>query len=174
MAWKLEYGGRTLLTMKEAVWLAVGCLVLALITNAVYERLSPRPLPGIPYNESSAQRFAGDIPDMRAAPSRRRWLLTRPQEHGAPLAQILLPLFAPFVVLTDYREAWDILTRRTREFDRGVKMGSIIGYMAPSFQITLRSSDPRFKGHRELVKDLMTPGFLSQVSKEFDPISKLH
>ena len=125
----------------------------------------PKPLPGIPYNHDSAHRLLGDIPLMKAAPYRRLWTWSQPSKHDSPLAQVfLIPFRRPQIVLSDPREVIDICSRRTAEFDRGHRTRDIIGITAPGFHFGMESRDKDFKFHKDLVKDLMAPGFLNEVS----------
>lgn len=66
--------------------------------------------------------------------------------------------------MSDYRTAVDICSRRTNELDRGSRNMERIGLTAPNFHFTMQSSDPRFRWHRELLRDLLTPWFLKEVS----------
>lgn len=54
--------------------------------------------------------------------------------------------------------------RRTKEFDRSNFFGDIFAGTIPDHHIRKLSQDPKFKSNRALVKDLMTPAFLNNVS----------
>ncbi|KAK0701274.1 cytochrome P450 [Lasiosphaeris hirsuta] len=65
----------------------------------------------------------------------------------------MTPFGRPWVLVSDFWEAQDIMMRRTREFDKS-------SLTKDSFSALL----PNYQHNRELVKDLMTPAFLDQVS----------
>lgn len=143
--------------------LAVG-LVIAFTVYAVYQAALPKPLPGIPYNPKSAQRFFGDVPLFKKAKYRRQWLWNQPREHGGPVSQVFLfPFRRPTVLVTDYREVVDICSRRSREFDRGTRNKECIGVVAPNFHFTMQTADPQLQFNKKLIRDLMAPKFLKEV-----------
>ncbi|KND86783.1 putative cytochrome P450 312a1 [Tolypocladium ophioglossoides CBS 100239] len=140
------------------LWIAAGFLAYCLFASAL-----PKPLPGIPYNMDSSKRLFGDLAEIRQAIYRRQWIWSQPREHGAPVSQaFLFPFRRPTVIISDYRTAVDICSRRTKEFDRGTRNRECVGITAPNFHFTMQSSDPRFRCHRELLRDLMTPWFLKE------------
>ncbi|KAI1361062.1 cytochrome P450 [Xylaria arbuscula] len=143
-------------------------MVIVLIL-CIYRRGFPQPLPGIPYNTAALHKFMGDYPEIKEyiqnGKGYRVWLGSLSRRHNSPLTQVFLAPFArPCVVLSDYRESFDILTRRTKEFDRSGRTAATVRGIVPNSLITMTSSDPRFKGNKELTKDLMTPSFLTEVS----------
>lgn len=139
-------------------------LVVAFTIYAVYQAALPKPLPGIPYNPESAQRFFGDVLLFKKAKYRRRWLWSQPREHGAPVSQVFLfPFRRPTVLVTDYREVVDICSRRPKEFDRGNRNKECIGVVAPNFHFTMQTADPQLQFHKKLIRDLMAPNFLKLV-----------
>ncbi|KHN97204.1 cytochrome P450 monooxygenase [Metarhizium album ARSEF 1941] len=142
----------------------VGIVLTTLIFYLGYYTLRPLPIPGIPYNEDAAARVFGDLKSVKAAQYRRQWIWSQPREHGTVISQLFLfPFRRPTVIVSDYREAVDICSRRVRDFDRGTRNKECVGITAPNFHFTLESRDPRFRHHRELVRDLMTPWFLETV-----------
>lgn len=54
--------------------------------------------------------------------------------------------------------------RRLKEFDRSDVTWEQFNGVVPGHHITLKSSDPKFKKNKELIRDLMAPTFLQQVS----------
>lgn len=87
------------------------------------------------------------------------------KRHNSPIVQMFFPPFKkPSVIIVDYHEAFDILVRRTKEFDRSTRSTEMFNTVIPNHHISMKSSDHRFKGNKELIKDLMTPSFLSNVS----------
>ncbi|KAH6605821.1 hypothetical protein Trco_004974 [Trichoderma cornu-damae] len=145
--------------------LFVAALVAAVLLYELYSAALPKPLPGIPYNAESAQKFLGDVPLFKKARYRRQWIWSQPREHRAPVSQaFLFPFRRPTVIVTDYREIVDICSRRTKEFDRGTRTKECIGVVAPKFHFTMQTADPQFKSNKKLIRDLMSPKFLNQVS----------
>jgi hypothetical protein len=74
-----------------------------------------------------------------------------------------MPLQKPVLVVCDFLEAEDVLTRRTREFDKSRLTNASFRGVVGSSLICMKTSDPRFRFNKELVKDLMSPEFLEQV-----------
>ncbi|KAI0815553.1 cytochrome P450 [Xylaria sp. FL0064] len=144
-------------------------LVFVIFIFHIYRLGFPRPLPEIPYNSTALDRFMGDYPEIKeyiqSGKGYRVWLGSLSRRHNSPVTQVFLAPYArPCVVLSDYRESFDILTRRTKEFDRSGRTAATVRGIVPNSLITMTSSDPRFKGNKELTKDLMTPSFLHEVS----------
>ncbi|KAI1843859.1 hypothetical protein JX266_009915 [Neoarthrinium moseri] len=134
-----------------------------------YQWALPKPLPGIPYNKEAVKSILGDAAEIRELKKRggrpRTWFGQQNAKHNSPLVQAFLaPLSKPMLILSDFREAQDILLRRGKEFDRGGRNLAALGGVIPNHHIGMRTSDPQFKANRELVKDLMTPNFLNTVS----------
>lgn len=153
------------LTLGPLPLLCTGLLVLVVY---FYFKGLPKPLPGIPYDEASTRSFFGDLPTIvreGGGPNGMwPWLLGRTRRHNSPLVQIFFaPFIRPVLFLSDYREAYDIAARRTKEFDRSSKNADVFGAIIPEHHISMMTADPRFKRNKDLVKDLMTPAFLNEV-----------
>lgn len=128
--------------------------------------LLPKPIPGIPYNKNAVKSFMGDIPEFRDAPNRREWWAQQPARHQSPIVQVFMrPFGAPWVFVADYFESSDICMRRLKEFDRSNVTWEQFNGVVPGHHITLKSSDPKFKKNKELIRDLMAPTFLHQVTR---------
>lgn len=152
-----------------SVQLGLGIFFLAIILYTLYKLCKPHPLPGIPYHEQSAKNLFGDLPALivhKATTGRLwNWMVAQNVALNSPIVQIFPePFRKPFVIITDFREAQDILMRRTKEFDRSPHFSNVFKGMVPDHHITMQSDDPRFKVHRKLIQDLMTPAFLNEVS----------
>ncbi|TQN64805.1 Cytochrome P450 monooxygenase TRI13 [Colletotrichum shisoi] len=120
---------------------------MAVALYALYQYLLPKPIAGIPYNPAATQSMLGDIPAMLKN----------------PLFQLFItPFSKPIVVVTDFREAQDLLMRR-KEFDRSDFSIALLGGESPNFHINLKSGQ-EWKSHQRLLQDLMTPRFLSGVA----------
>jgi hypothetical protein len=157
----------------KSSWLSSETLVGLAGTVAVlyllWQWALPKPIPGIPYNKTSAKGLFGDIPDMISHVSRTGdlwgWFAKQAVKIDSPIFQLWVrPFGRPWVVIYDFQESQDILLRRTKEFDRSAFFGDIFAGPAPHHHIAKRSLDPEFKYNRALLKDLMTPGFLHQVA----------
>lgn len=92
------------------------------------------------------------------------WMTSQNVKLHSPIIQLFCrPLQKPWVVITDFKESQDILLRRTREFDRSDFLGDVFIGLTPDMHISMKSHEERFRQHRNLLKDLMTPGFLNEV-----------
>ncbi|KAJ6284174.1 cytochrome P450 [Bipolaris maydis] len=90
------------------------------------------------------------------------WIIHQSRRHG-PIFQLWLgPCQKPTVIITDFREAQDILMRR-KELEGASVFGSVLGGEARSFHITM-STGPRWKARRRLLQDLMAPKSLHKVA----------
>lgn len=147
-------------------WVAAVAIAAGIGTVLFFLRLAalPRPIPGIPYNKHSARRILGDIPDIVRTKHLRDWTAQQCIKLDSPMVQVFpRPFSAPWVIVSDFREAQDILLRRSKEFDRSDVNHDIFGGVIPNHHIAMKSSDHRFKYNKLLVKDLMSPGFLNEV-----------
>ncbi|VUC25152.1 unnamed protein product [Clonostachys rosea] len=144
---------------------AVGIAALAAgLLYALYLSLLPKPLPGIPYNPEAARSLLGDLPALlRDENGPMDWILDQSRRHSGPICQVFLrPFSKPFVLISDYREAQDIMLRR-KEWDRSDYTIEIFSGQAPGHHINQKTG-PVWKAHRRLLQDLMLPGFLKDVA----------
>lgn len=141
----------------------VGGILLSLYL--VYRAALPKPFPEIPYNKESVNRILGDLPLLPKTPNHRAFFMEQNIKHNSPIVQVFLrPLSKPFVVVSDFQIQMDVCLRRTKDFDRSVLNHQTFVGVIPNHHITMQTRDPRFKGNKELVRDLMTPAFLNDVS----------
>ena len=150
-------------------WILVGGAAIALVYFA-YLHAFPKPIPGIPYNNDSAHRILGDLPEFlelkRSGGRVRNFWSNLARKHDAAVTQFFMGPFAkPSVVISDFREAQDILLRRSREFDRGVFNTSMWSGAIPHHFICLDTRHPRFLEAKRIQRDLMTPTVLHTVSQ---------
>ncbi|KAF1944332.1 cytochrome P450 [Clathrospora elynae] len=151
---------------------AVGSLAFAIAVAALftlYQRVLPKPLPGIPYNRDAASKLLGDIPEMMGYVLRTKrifcWLTSLTIRHQSPIVQAFIkPGALAWVIVTDPLESQDILLRRTKEFDRSGFFGELIGGILPEQHIQFLSTDARFKNNRNLINHVMAPTFIKEVS----------
>jgi hypothetical protein len=139
------------------------------VSYRIYRWLLPKPIPGIPHNQRATRTLLGDSPDvtkfLRAGGYFRQWLVNQTIEHNSPLVQLwILPFAKPSLVLCDFREAQDVLVRRNKEFDRSKRWLDLFSTLTPDHHIAMSTMDDRFRGNKELVRDLMSPAFLHNVS----------
>ncbi|KAK2036475.1 cytochrome P450 [Colletotrichum somersetense] len=145
--------------------LGTAAVIVAIILFSLYQYLLPKPIPGIPYSPSATKSVLGDIPRMlkECNGTPLRWIVGQGKRWNSPIFQVFVVPFAkPSVVVSDFREAQDILMRR-KEFDRSDWTIDLLSGEIPQFHINLKTG-PEWKGHRRLLQDLMTPAFLSSVA----------
>ncbi|KAF4976236.1 hypothetical protein FZEAL_7074 [Fusarium zealandicum] len=160
---------RTMLSLDSVNLLLVqllgGTILLLAIAYTFRNALYPRPLDFIPYNQEASKRILGDLPDIQASGSMSNWLALQPTKHQSPLFQAFVrPFSKPWVVVADHHEVAEICIRRVKEFDRADATISVFWGVVPSAHLTLKTSNPQFRKNKELVRDLMTPSFLTEVS----------
>ncbi|RYP91192.1 hypothetical protein DL770_002669 [Monosporascus sp. CRB-9-2] len=150
---------------------ATSAIVLGflLFLYLAYHWALPKPLPGIPYNKDALKTILGDGAEIRkirgAGGSARKWFGQQTTRHMSPLVQAFLaPFTKPVLILSDFREAQDILLRRNKEFDRASWTNDSLRGVLPWHHIGMQTADPQFRRNRELVKDLMTSHFLNTVN----------
>ena len=142
-------------------------LLLSIITTLYLIRraLLPKPIPGIPYNKNAVNSIFGDLLEFRAVKNRHKWWALQAVKHQHPIVQIFMkPFGLPWVLVADHFEASDICMRRLKEFDRADITRQQFDALTPGHQISLKTSDPKFKKNRELVRDLMSTSFLQQAT----------
>lgn len=176
-------GLEVLSLLTESPWVAplgyflVHSLVLIGAFVVYRQLLLPQPIPGIAYNASAAASLLGDAPDMARAVKDTGefgpWCAAQIVKAGAPLCQVFVRPFAkPWVLLADFREAQDILGRRTvpthkdedADFDKSTFITDsmhVLGDFHGTLRASTRGSD--FKRGRALIQDLMAPTFLQNV-----------
>jgi hypothetical protein len=107
------------------------CATLIVAVVYLLRRLSVQrtTIPGIPYHHVSRNTFLGDLPRMLAHgklyPS-TYYFHDQCKEHNTPIMQFWIRPFArPWVVVTDGREGYDVMTRRTKTFDRSRELSKL-------------------------------------------------
>ena len=144
-------------------------LGIYLLWRVVRWFLLPKPIPGIPYIETSAQNIMSDIPAMtehiKATDGTFVTYLRSVMERlNSPVVQIFMfPLGKPMVLLGDFAEAQDLLLRREHEFERSPTLGDLLLGILPNHHVHLPTG-LQWKAQRGLVRDLMTPSFLHNIA----------
>ncbi|KAL3447616.1 cytochrome P450 monooxygenase [Aspergillus insuetus] len=143
--------------------------LILLLLLFIYLSLLPARIPGIPSNPSLG--ILGDLLSLlshfQKTGETTSWFPLQNKAHASPLVQVFLRPFTlkqtPFILLADFRESRDILTRRGREFDRSSFIADLMGGAVPGHHIVLRTGDA-WKRQRRLLQDLMGPKFLGDVA----------
>ncbi|TDZ71621.1 Cytochrome P450 monooxygenase TRI13 [Colletotrichum trifolii] len=156
----------SLLVSSRAPILLAGAVLLA--AYLVYRTLLPRPIPGIPYNKKAAASLLGDMPELLGHSARTGemydWLGAQNVKHNAPVVQVFgRPLGRPWVIVSDFFETQDILTRRVRELDISDFTADLLGGVIPEHHSRWVTGD-EWKNRRRLVGDILTPSFLEKVA----------
>ena len=138
---------------------------------ALYRRALPRPYPDIPYNEHSANRILGDLPDLISYMEKEdngnivSYWLSALKRLDSPIAQVFLDPFhpgKPYIVVADFDAAQEV-TANNKVFDRAqITIDTLTG-LAPDHHIN-KKTGPDWKAHRMLIQDPMTPSFLHSVA----------
>lgn len=134
----------------------------------LYRWLLPKPLSGIPYNPESTRSLFGDIPSLVKEVSRTGdmagWIHKQAERSRSPVTQVFLkPFGLPSLLISDFREAQDVLLHRSKEFDRSGFTKELFYGVGRDHHITMKTG-PEWKGRRRLLQDLMSPGFLNNVA----------
>lgn len=141
---------------------AIPALFMTLLYG-LYTWLLPKPIAGIAYNPEATRSLFGDagsmLREVRATGEFRVWCAKQVRKLNAPLCQVFIrPFGAPWILLADFREARDILTRRREEFDKSSFLSDGMACMGAFHGIY--PTGAKFRSNRQLIQDLMTTGFL--------------
>ena len=147
-----------------AVWIAIAIFALYICWRLAL----PKPLPGIPYNPEAVRSVFGDISPMikhiKDTQELYSWMTSQNVKLNSPIVQLFTsPMGKPWVVISDFREAQDVLTRRTKEFDKSEWFAKVSGGVMPESHIFMPTNES-FKRHRRWIQGVMTPRFLSDVA----------
>lgn len=149
-----------------AAMIAFGAVLLALY--GLYRWLLPKPLTGISYNPDSTKSLFGDIPslvkEVSSTGDMAGWIHKQAERSRSPVSQIFLnPFGRPTLLVSDFREAQDVLLHRSKDFDRSGFTKELFYGIGRNHHITMRTG-PEWKGRRRLLQDLMSPKFLNNVA----------
>ncbi|KAK3933641.1 cytochrome P450 [Diplogelasinospora grovesii] len=145
----------------------VATVTLAFVAVALYllyQRLLPKPLPGIPYNPEATKSLWGDEPALTRYLSANgefsSWLGEQCLKLGSPVVQIFVqPFQMPWILVADFHEAQDILMRRT-DFEKPQFLIDGLAALG-DFHARYRTAEDAFRSRRQLRQDLMAPKFLN-------------
>lgn len=149
-------------------FLAVLGAILLSATYFLHRATLPKPLPGIPYNKPATKTVLGDFPTFlkwrEQRPELWAWVSSQAYKLNSPVIQLFMrPMGRPWVVVTDFREAEDIMTRRAKEFGRARLFYDFFSPLLPNSHIHLPMGD-EWRAHRRLVGDVFLPDFLTSVA----------
>ncbi|KAI9691122.1 MAG: hypothetical protein M1822_008742 [Bathelium mastoideum] len=135
---------------------------------ALYFRLLPKAIQGIPCNEDSKRSVLGDIPKVAAFVKKYRdpykWMATQCQAMNSALVQVWIkPGSRPTVICADFREAQDVLIRRTKEFERSDFFMEVFDNTIKHATISMKTDD-KFKALRRALADTMSLTFINNVA----------
>lgn len=144
--------------------LLIFAFILLSLSYGTYLWLLPKPVPGIAFNPEATKSLLGDAPGMvkevAVTGQFRVWCAKQVKRMNSPICQIFIrPFSQPWILLADFRESKDILTRRTKEFDKSSFLSDGMACMGAFHGIYLTGD--KFKANRQLIQDLMTNNFLS-------------
>ncbi|KAJ8128210.1 hypothetical protein O1611_g5425 [Lasiodiplodia mahajangana] len=131
--------------------------------------LYPKPYPGIPYNEASANRATGDIPDLipiiqETKEYSNSIFTVTTQRLGTPIAQFLFPAIRrPLIILEDPREIEDIIVRRNKEFDKAPMALDLLSPMFPKGSLS-QYTTPELRLQKRVWADVMSAEFLRKTA----------
>ena len=158
----------TMFSLQNYQVIAIGVSGLILFLVLARRFALPKPIPGIPYIQSSSRLILGDLPAMRKHIEDGGTYITYLGEVleklQTPVAQIFIwPLGRPMVILGDFGEAHDLFMHREPEFERAVTLANLVKGILPSHHIH-HKTNASWKAQRMLIRDLMTPSFLHNVA----------
>ncbi|KKY33983.1 putative cytochrome p450 [Diaporthe ampelina] len=110
----------------------------------------------------------GDVPEMLKHHQKYAtpftWMTAQAEKLNSPIVQIFMrPLSRPIVIVTDPREAQDVVLRRAKDFDRSMFFNDAFGGVLPNHHI-IQPTNQKFRQGRRLLADTMTTGFLNKVA----------
>jgi cytochrome P450 len=143
-------------------------LISFVVVVLVYYASLPRLHMGIPYVPATARAMFGDLPAALAHQQRTGLLFSYMTEQAvklnSPIVQFTFrPFSRPWVAIFDGREAQDIMTHRSKEFDRSNLSGDLVRAHAPKSQLPMLTND-QWRFNRMLVRETMSPKFLNTVA----------
>ena len=126
--------------------LIIIALIILALTYALYLAILPRPINGIPHNANSARRILGDVPSALKYREEHHemsgFITDQLVKLNKPVIQLFLrPFGKPWVVVADFREAQDVMLRRSREFDRSDFFSNLFTATMPACQVQMRTGE---------------------------------
>ncbi|KAI8965514.1 putative cytochrome P450 oxidoreductase [Daldinia sp. FL1419] len=146
---------------------SVGLAAFALLY--IVKRAYPRPIPGIPYNATSARSFWGDaaplLEAVKVTQDPAKYIFQQNRYLNSPVIQMFLaPFSKPTVIIDDVREVKDILSHRTHEFDRAPRTQDAYRALLPHCSL-VKLTGPAFKEQRKFWEGVTGTPFLRRVAE---------
>lgn len=141
--------------------------LLALLVH-VYRLAYPRPYSNIPYHRASSKRLLGNLPDvfrtLKTTQDPSRFVFDQCQKLNSPVVQLFLrPFSKPVIFVSDPREVKDVITSRTKEFDRAPRTRQIYRPILPHCSL-VKLTNHEFKSQRRLWEGLMSTSVLRRIA----------
>ncbi|KAG9963303.1 cytochrome P450, partial [Aureobasidium melanogenum] len=158
--------------------LALAALSLTLL-YLVYRAALHRPIPGIPYNKETAGTILGDLPEFLNYVKENNgqavnWWHKQVEKHDSPIIQLFLrPFGRPTIIVADFREAQDVLLRRSKEFDRSKAFDNAFSGVLPHHHISQKTTE-KVKAQKRLLADTMSASFLNEASHNNVAAPRIH
>jgi hypothetical protein len=118
--------------------------IIFVLVYVLYLAILPRPIAGIPHNASSARRILGDVTSALRYQKKHHemsgFFTEQLVKLNNPVVQLFIrPIGKPWVVVADFREAHDVLLRRSQEFDRSDFFSNLFVATLPAHQVAMRT-----------------------------------
>lgn len=141
---------------------------LSVLLVRIYRSAYPQPYPQIPYNQAASKRLWGDLPELIEAVKRTqdpsKFLFQQCRALKSPVIQLFMRPFAkPIIFIDDVREVKDILSTRTKEFDRAPRTRHAFRPIVPHCSL-VKATTPEWKAQRRLWEGVMGAAFLRRVA----------
>lgn len=146
---------------------AVATGIVALLVH-LYRSAYPRPYPNIPYNREASKRLWGDIPDLiqavKITQDPAKFVFEQCRKLNSPVIQLFMrPFGNPVIFIDDVREVKDILSSRTREFDRAPRTRKAFRPVVEHSTL-VKATTPDWKAQRRFWEGVMGRNFLHRVA----------
>ncbi|KAJ6563669.1 cytochrome P450 [Mycena vulgaris] len=156
--------------------LALGAVVLLILSFAIYRLGKPTPLPLIPHNKN-LKWLVGDI-SFIAKMAKETGSISHAFDDTAlrlgPVSQVVIGLGASWigrtfglgqviVILADSQEMHDLLVNRAAEFDRSKLVNNLFAATLPQGMLAL-PTDQQFKHHKRYLGITMTNPYLARMT----------
>ncbi|KAH0131738.1 hypothetical protein KCU67_g16722, partial [Aureobasidium melanogenum] len=120
-------------------------------------------------NKDTAGTILGDLPEFLNYVKQNNgqavnWWHMQVEKHDSPIIQLFLkPFGRPTIIVADFREAQDVLLRRSKEFDRSKAFDNAFSGVLPHHHISQKTTD-KVKAQKRLLADTMSASFLNEAS----------
>lgn len=141
---------------------------LSVFLIRAYRSAYPQPYAQIPYNNAASKRLWGDIPELieavKSTQDPAKFLFEQCRKLKSPVVQLFLrPFGKPIIFINDVREVKDILSTRTKEFDRAPRTRHAFRPIVPHCSL-VKATTPEWKAQRRFWEGVMGAAFLRRVA----------